>query len=136
MFAGDLIGELVGGDLQNRLTGLDRVALLLEPLGDGALFHGQPQLGHENFKSHMLPSLLVEHALDRGDDIIRMGEVLILQHRAEGRDDVQTAHSFHRCIQLVQQLFGDLRGELTGIAATLDLFGDDDGVDGSWRRTP
>ncbi|CAN4040268.1 50S ribosomal protein L29, partial [Dysosmobacter welbionis] len=63
-------------------------------------------------------------------DILRMGEVLVLQHRAEGGADVQAADPFHRGVQLIKQLLCDLGRELTGVAAPLDLLGDDDDVVG------
>lgn len=72
------------------------------------------------------PPLLIEHALDRGNDVRRMREVLILQHGTERRNNVQTAHALDRSIQLVEQLLRDLRGDLAGVAAALDLFADDD----------
>ena len=50
--AGHLVGQLVGGDLQNHIANFDGVALMLDPLGDRTLLHGQPQLGHFHFKSH------------------------------------------------------------------------------------
>ena len=43
---GDLGVDLVGGDLEEGLVLLDLVAHLLEPLGDGALGDGLPELGH------------------------------------------------------------------------------------------
>ena len=46
---GDLGVDLVGGDLEERLVALDRVADLLEPLGDGALEDGLAHLRHQDF---------------------------------------------------------------------------------------
>jgi hypothetical protein len=43
---GDLGVDLVGGHLEQGLVGLDLVALLLEPAGDGALGDRLAQLGH------------------------------------------------------------------------------------------
>ena len=54
VFTSDLVGELICGDLQDRLAGFDRVTLVLEPTGYCALFHRQSQLGHNNLKSHIL----------------------------------------------------------------------------------
>ena len=53
MFAHDFIGQLVGGDLQDGLASLHLIAFLFQPLRDGALFHGQPQLGHQYFICHV-----------------------------------------------------------------------------------
>jgi hypothetical protein len=44
--------DLVGRDLDDVLVGLDRVALLLEPLGDGALDDGLAELRHLDLGSH------------------------------------------------------------------------------------
>ncbi len=41
--------DLVGGDLKERLVALDRVADLLQPLGDRALGDGLAHLRHQNF---------------------------------------------------------------------------------------
>jgi hypothetical protein len=49
------IGELVGLRLEEGLALLDLVADLLEPLADGALRHGQTQLGHYDYFSHNNP---------------------------------------------------------------------------------
>ena len=43
---GDLGVDLVGGDLEQWLVGVDLVALLLEPAGDGALGHALAERGH------------------------------------------------------------------------------------------
>src|SRR5699024_11092283 len=45
---GDLGVDLVGGDLEEGLVDLDGVALLLEPLGDGALGDGFAEFGHRH----------------------------------------------------------------------------------------
>src|SRR5699024_2259699 len=45
---GDLGVDLVGGDLEEALVDLDGVALLLEPLGDGALGDGFAEFGHRH----------------------------------------------------------------------------------------
>src|SRR5699024_5681777 len=45
---GDLGVDLVGGDLEEGLVDLDGVALLLEPLGDGALGDGFAECGHRH----------------------------------------------------------------------------------------
>ena len=54
MLTGDLIGQLIGGDLHDHIAGLYLVALVLDPLGDCAFLHGQAQLRHQYFKSHLL----------------------------------------------------------------------------------
>ena len=53
LLAGDLIGELISGDLHHHVPGLYSVSLVLDPLGDGSLLHGQAQLGHQYFISHL-----------------------------------------------------------------------------------
>ena len=53
LLAGDLIGELISGDLHHHVPGLYSVSLVLDPLGDGPLLHGQAQLGHQYFISHL-----------------------------------------------------------------------------------
>ena len=58
LLAGDLIGELISGDLHDHVPGLYSVSLVLDPLGDGALLHGQAQLGHQYFISHLVARLL------------------------------------------------------------------------------
>ena len=55
-FRRHLVGQLVGGNLQQGLTGLDGIALRLQPPLHGALLHGQPQLGHFDFRCHCLRS--------------------------------------------------------------------------------
>ena len=60
VFTSDLVGELICGDLQDRLAGFDRVTLVLEPTGYCAFFHRQSQLGHNNLKSHTFASLREE----------------------------------------------------------------------------
>ena len=45
-FRRHLVGQLVGGNLQQGLTGLDGIALRLQPPLHGALLHGQAQLRH------------------------------------------------------------------------------------------
>ena len=52
VFADHFVGQLIGGDLQNGIAHLDSVTFLLEPGGNGAFFHGQTQLGHQNFICH------------------------------------------------------------------------------------
>ena len=53
LLAGQLVGQLVRGDLRHHVAGLYGIALVLDPLGEGALLHGQTQLGHFQFKSHL-----------------------------------------------------------------------------------
>ena len=53
LLAGQLIGQLVGGDLRHHIAGLYSIALVLDPSGEGALLHGQTQLGHFQFISHL-----------------------------------------------------------------------------------
>ncbi len=48
----DLHGRLVGLDLGDDVAGLDRVALLLEPLGEVALLHRRRERGHQDFDRH------------------------------------------------------------------------------------
>ena len=55
----DLRIYLVRRDLQDRLVALDRVACLLEPLGDSALGDGLTHLGHRDFDSSHPRSLRV-----------------------------------------------------------------------------
>ena len=62
MFTHDFIGQLISGDLQDGLASLYLVAFLFQPLRDGAFFHGQPQLGHGNFKSHRFALLRAEYS--------------------------------------------------------------------------
>ena len=56
VLADHFVGQLISGDLQNRVACLDGVTLMLEPCSNSAFFHGQTQLGHNNFKSHFLSS--------------------------------------------------------------------------------
>ena len=49
----DLGVDLVGGDLEERLIDLDRVADLLEPPGDGALGDALAELGHRDGGRHL-----------------------------------------------------------------------------------
>jgi len=50
-------GRLVGLNYEERLLLLDGVAWLLEPLGDGALFHRQAEYGHGHLVRHQrIPS--------------------------------------------------------------------------------
>ena len=58
----DLHGRLVGLDLGDDVAGLDRVALVLEPLGEVALLHRGRQRGHENFDRHVTCSMLNSRA--------------------------------------------------------------------------
>ena len=53
LLAGDFIGELISCDLHHHVPGLYSVSLVLDPLGDGSLLHGQAQLGHQYFISHL-----------------------------------------------------------------------------------
>ena len=53
-FAGHFVGQLIGGDLHHNIADLYFITLMLDPLGDGTLLHGQAQLGHFQFKSHCL----------------------------------------------------------------------------------
>ena len=48
----DLHGRFVGLDLGDDVAGLDRVALVLEPLGEVALLHCGRQRGHQHFNGH------------------------------------------------------------------------------------
>ena len=48
----DLHGRLVGLDLGDDVARLDRVPLLLEPLGQVALFHGGRERGHQDGDGH------------------------------------------------------------------------------------
>ena len=48
----DFHGRLVGLDLGDHVAGLDRVALLLQPLGEVALLHGGRQGGHQDIDGH------------------------------------------------------------------------------------
>ena len=48
----DFHGGLVGLDLGDHVAGLDRVAFLLQPLGEVALFHGGRQGGHQDVDGH------------------------------------------------------------------------------------
>ena len=50
----DLHGRLVGLDLGDDVAGLDRVALVLEPLGEVALGHGRRQGRHQDLDRHGL----------------------------------------------------------------------------------
>ena len=43
-----------------------------------------PSWGINTSYAMLVPSLLVQNPLDRPDDVLRVGEVLILQDRAEG----------------------------------------------------
>src|SRR5262249_28591596 len=52
----DLHGGLVGLDLGDDVAGLDLVALLLDPLGEVALFHGGRQRGHQYGDRHRCSS--------------------------------------------------------------------------------
>ena len=52
-FAGDLVGQLIGGDLHDHIAHLHLIAFVLDPGGDSALFHGQAQLRHQYFMCHV-----------------------------------------------------------------------------------
>ena len=54
VLAGDLVGQLIGGDLHDHVADLHLVAFVLDPGGDSTLLHGQAQLRHQYFKSHLL----------------------------------------------------------------------------------
>ena len=62
MLADHFVGQLIGGDLQDGFASLHGIAFLFQPLRDGAFFHGQPQLGHGNFKSHRFALLRAEYS--------------------------------------------------------------------------
>jgi hypothetical protein len=46
---------LVGLDLGDQVSGLDRVAFSFDPLDQNALFHGRRELGQSDDLSHFLP---------------------------------------------------------------------------------
>ena len=48
----DFHGRLVGLDLGDDVAGFDRVAFLLQPLGEVALLHRGRQRGHQHFDRH------------------------------------------------------------------------------------
>ena len=52
---GNLCIYLVGGDLEQRLVPLHRIAWLLQPLGDGALKNRLAHLGHDYIGRHGTP---------------------------------------------------------------------------------
>ena len=54
--SGDLRVDFVGRDLEHRLVSLDRIAKLLEPLGQGALGNGLAHLGHHHVNSRHMQS--------------------------------------------------------------------------------
>ena len=86
--------DLVGRDLEERLVGLDGLALGLEPLRDRALGDGDAHLGHDDVDERAggHPSSTRRSSRMPGDDVVDLREERLLErgrerHRRVGRGD-------------------------------------------------
>ena len=124
--AGDLRGdvgvELVGAEDEHDLVTLDSGSVGDRPLDDRALLHGHAELGDDHVGRHGGRLLLPDQRAYLGGNASRVGDVGLLEHRAERHRAERRAQAGDRSIEIVEPVLGDLRRELGADAAEADRF--------------
>src|SRR6266480_1359054 len=96
--------DLVRRDLEQRLVGLDLLALLLEPLGDRALGDGHAHLRHDDVDWLGRGHLVLRQLSQPRGDVVDLRDERLLERRRERNRRVRRRDPLHRSVELLECL--------------------------------
>ena len=118
----DLVENLLGLNFVKRFARVDALAGGLEETLDRSFVHREPELGHRHFNCHSQlrncrACLSSDYVANRGFYTSLVRDRRLFERRTERDRHVERRDAPDRCVEEVEALVGDDRGDIAGDAA-------------------